>query len=214
MKIAITGPAGSGKGAISRAIASRAGFYYVDAGLVFRAIAWLISNNDLRTVGQLRNEVCEYGLCYSWDGVTSSVSIHGKCLGDILLGSDVSRITAELASSQRWFTEMKTTVESILIGHKDVVVDGRNAGTSVLPDADFIFYIEVNSKVRAQRRAKQLGMTSREDQEKILREIVGRDCVDADRKFEAYTVPKSAIVVSNDGTLQACLDAILDNISV
>jgi len=109
---------------------------------------------------------------------------------------------------------MKTTVESILIGHKDVVVDGRNAGTSVLPDADFIFYIEVNSKVRAQRRAKQLGMTSREDQEKILREIVGRDCVDADRKFEAYTVPKSAIVVSNDGTLQACLDAILDNISV
>jgi len=210
MRVAITGLAGSGKGAISRSLAVRLGLFYIDVGLVFRAVAWLVLNHRIKHISELHRVVCEEGLWCSWNGSIFSVTISGKRIDHELHSPAISKMTAELAGSSVWFNEMRQIAEAVISNHTNLVADGRSVGNVILPKADFIFLIDASLETRSRRRFAQLAGIKQQTLDQVRTDIAERDKKDVTRANDPFAVPYGAIVISNEsGTIDACVEKIV-----
>jgi cytidylate kinase len=213
MKIAITGLSASGKGTVSRGVAKAAKLYYLDAGLVFRSVAWVMLLFRAETQKEFRGLIQRHNLRFDWNGNDFNVFFGNKAIGDSLHEPMVCRKTAELASDPSWLEEMKSLTKRVMKRRSRIVVDGRNAGGSILFDADFIFYIDVSAETRALRRYTQL-LNPSVSYEEILSDLRARDEKDLNRKHDPFVVPERAIIVSNEkGDVSKCVEKIMSIIS-
>lgn len=193
MKIAITGPAASGKGTVSRIIARKLRLIHFDAGLVFRFYALTRRNGVLEILGTDEWD-------YKWDGERASIEYNGRSLHRELIAPEISLQTAELASRPEHFERMVSLCESYLSKTSDVIVDGRSAGTLLLRDADHIFYIDAPVEERARRRHVEFvtsGIT--QTYENVLEELARRDHLDMTREVNPLIIPDSATYISTAG---------------
>lgn len=215
INIAIDGPAGAGKSSVAKAVAEKLGYIYVDTGALYRAIGVFAMRNGVepsdsqKVVALLPS--CHVSLKYI-DGIqkvfldTDDVSEAIRTPDASMAASAVSAIPevrAFLLDTQRNMAEKN-----------NVIMDGRDIGTVILPKAQYKFFLTASPEIRAERRHKELLEKGiEEDFEKLLSEIKQRDYNDSHRASAPLKQADDAILIdSSHMTLEESTQAVLDNI--
>lgn len=200
--IAIDGPAASGKSSVSRRLAKRLGFAYVNSGSLYRAVTWEVLRLGADTGRPEAIEealACSRFACTVNDEGESSVTINGEvadaALRDIGINSHVSRV----ASVPAVRTLVTNELRALAVG-RPLVMEGRDIGSAVFPDTPHKFYLDASPEIRNQRRAAE-GLTD---------QIEARDRMDSTRKTAPLTIaPGARVVDTSDLTLDGVVEAIL-----
>lgn len=183
--IAIDGPAGAGKSTIARMLAARLGYIYVDTGAMYRAMALYMLNHqvDAEDVQAVTSacEIIDIRIEYR-DGV-QCVYLNGELVNEAIRTEAVSQMASRI-SALPVVREKLLDLQRSLAASSDVIMDGRDIGTHVLPNADVKIFLTASSRVRALRRYKEL--TERNEActlEAIEAEIIERDNRDMNRSI-------------------------------
>lgn len=212
-QIAIDGPAGAGKSTIARKVAKQKGFIYVDTGAMYRAMAYyLLSKKVSPKDAQSIEENCQNAditICYE-EG-EQVVLLNGENVNGVIRSEAVGNM-ASASSPNPKVRERLTLLQKELAKTNNVVMDGRDIGTCVLPDADVKIYLTASSKVRAKRRFDELcakGISC--DIEQIEADIIKRDEQDMTRKVAPLKQAEDAVLLdSSHMTVDEVAGAILD----
>lgn len=152
MRISICGPAAAGKGTIARAFAVEAGIDYVDLGLLFRLGAFALATKKVVRLEELPVLVKSGTVSYAWTNGKAVIFWQGEDVTDRLVSQEIAHQTSVLASDPG-HQEALTEIANCVLGIRpDVVCDGRNASSTILPDADHKFFITARLEERARRR--------------------------------------------------------------
>lgn len=197
MKIAIDGPAGAGKSTIAKALAADLEFLYIDTGAMYRAIALkaLLSETDLNDSQALLSLALDTNISFDPHPQQQRVICDGQDVTEAIRSPEVSAVVSKVASCSILREHMVSRQRAMASCHS-VVMDGRDIGECVLPDADFKFFVTATLEERTRRRIKELqsgGYEVRE--ESVRRDILERDQSDADRAVGSLKVLPDSIVV-------------------
>ena len=212
-QIAIDGPAGAGKSTIARKVAKQTGFIYVDTGAMYRAMAYyLLSKKVSPKDAQAIEENCQNAditICYE-EG-EQVVLLNGENVNGVIRSEAVGNM-ASASSPNPKVRERLTLLQKELAKTNNVVMDGRDIGTCVLPDADVKIYLTASSKVRAKRRFDELSAKGIScDIEQIEADIIKRDEQDMTRKVAPLKQAEDAVLLdSSHMTVDEVAGAILD----
>ncbi len=211
--IAIDGPAGAGKSTIARLAAKRLGFVYVDTGAMYRAIALYflrkgIRPEDVQTIASLV-QGAEITIRYV-DG-TQQVILNGEDVSGQIRTEEVGNMasaTSAIPAVRAHLLELQRN----LAASANVIMDGRDIGTCILPDADVKIFLTASTSVRAMRRYRELqekGMMC--NLEEIEQDIIERDARDMNRETAPLKQAEDAMLLdSSDMTLEQVVQAILE----
>ena len=210
--VAIDGPAGAGKSTVAKAVAKEKGFIYVDTGAMYRAMALYIlrkglDTNDEAAIGSVLDEI-EISLGYE-DGA-QQVFLNGENVSGLIRTEEVGMATSNV-SKHKPVREKMVALQQEVAKTTDVVMDGRDIGMWVLPNADVKIYLTASSYERARRRHKELAEKGgTKTLEEIEQDIITRDYQDMHRENSPLVQAPDAIYLdSSDMTLQQVIDAIL-----
>lgn len=211
--IAIDGPAGAGKSTIAKRVAKNLGYIYVDTGAMYRAMAlYMIKNNISRDDVASIEKACE-NVEISIDYVDGEqvVLLMGENVNAYIRTEEVGQM-ASVSSSVGKVREKLVALQQKMASKKNVVMDGRDIGTVVLPDAGCKIYLTASSLVRAKRRYNELVAKGEEcNLEEIEQGIIERDHNDMTRKISPLKQAEDAILVdSSDMTIDEVVNTILD----
>lgn len=196
INIAIDGPAGAGKSTIAKEIANNLKFVYVDTGAMYRALALAclknkILANDEKSVVKVCNEV---SVTIKYVDGEQRVLLNGENVNSLIRTEDVSRMTSAI-SVYKEVRDKLTKLQKELAQKENVIMDGRDIGTNVLPLADVKIYLTASSNIRAIRRFKQLEGNSNVTVENIEKEIIERDNRDMNRDIAPLKQAEDAILI-------------------
>jgi CMP/dCMP kinase len=210
--IAIDGPSGAGKSTIAKLLASRLGYMYIDSGAMYRAVGWKAKREgvDPADEGRLAD------LCRSTEVTIKLDDCEPRFFVD---GIDVSGEirTPEMGMMASAVSKARAVRERLLVLQRDlgknggVVMDGRDIGTVVFPDADVKFYLDASAEERGKRRYLELKAKGMDvDLEQITREIRDRDRQDSMRSLAPLRRADDAILIdSTDLTVNEVLERML-----
>lgn len=195
MIIAIDGPAGSGKSTTARLLAKKLDFIYLDTGAMYRAVTLFFLDNkiDLTNPDEVSSALNKINLKIENRSSSFNVFVQNtnvnNLIRDELINKNVSNVS-EIYSVRKKMVEIQREFSS----NKDIVIEGRDIGSHVFPNADYKFYIEADINVRASRRMKDLSNANKslDDMCKLLLE---RDKIDSNRNISPLIKPKDAYVV-------------------
>ncbi len=212
ISIAIDGPAGAGKSTIARRIAGEMGYYYVDTGAIYRTVAYFmdllgVSPKDTDGVERYIDELT-IQIQYDEDGLQHMIMNGMDVTGDIRT-QDISQ-KASLISAQPVVREVLLDMQREVARQHNVVMDGRDIGTVVLPDADVKIFLTASAEVRAKRRTDELITKGQKaDFNRILQEIQQRDYQDTHRAIAPLKMARDSIKVdTSDMTIEQVVDTI------
>lgn len=197
--IAIDGPAGAGKSTIAKIIAKDKGFIYVDTGAMYRALAihFLRNGVDGNDEDAVSKSCLEAEVSLRYDDGVQVVLLNGENVNAYLRTEEVGNM-ASLTSKYAKVRERLTLLQKELAKNSDVVMDGRDIGTVVLPNADLKIYLTASADVRAQRRCDELtAKGEKADFEKIKEDIIARDYQDMHREVAPLRQAEDAQVVDS-----------------
>ncbi len=211
--IAIDGPAGAGKSTVAKQIARKKGYIYVDTGALYRAMAlFLLENGILPEESEKISGKCkEADISIVYENGEQVVLLNGRNVNGLIRTEAVGNMAS--ASSVNGDVRKKLVeLQQKLAKEANVVMDGRDIGTVVLPDADLKIYLTASSAVRAKRRFDELtakGETCNIDV--IQKDIEERDFRDMHRALSPLKQAADAILVdSSDMTIEEVIEKILD----
>jgi cytidylate kinase len=193
--IAIDGPAGSGKSTVARALAERLGLSYLDTGAMYRAVAFAALRNgvdpaDAEPVAQLAREM---KLEMNEDG---TVRVDGVDATIEIRGPEVTRAVSIVATNSAVREELRLRQREWATEHGGGVIEGRDIGTVVFPDADLKVYLDARPEVRASRRSKEVTELSYET---VAADLARRDALDQGRSDSPLRIADDALVVDTTG---------------
>ena len=210
--IAIDGPAGAGKSTIAKLVAKKRGFIYVDTGAMYRGLAVYFLKQGIKPeetdkiAKSCRN--AEVSIGYE-DGV-QQIYLNGENITSMLRDEAVGNM-ASRSSAVPAVREKLLNLQRNLAREKDVVMDGRDIGTNILPNADVKVYLTASVECRAKRRYKELtekGIPC--DFEEIKKDIQKRDERDMSREIAPLKQAEDAVLVdSSDMTIEEVVDKIV-----
>lgn len=210
--IAIDGPAGAGKSTIAKMVAKELGFIYVDTGAMYRAMAlYLIRQGIDRNDTAGIEKACEDAdISISFVDGKQVVLLMGENVNDHLRTEAVGNM-ASMSSVNPKVREKLVSLQQKLAAEKDVVMDGRDIGTVVLPDSKCKIYLTASSAVRAKRRYDELVAKGEScDINKIEADIIERDNRDMTREHSPLKQAEDAVLIdSSDMSIEEVKDAIL-----
>ena len=196
--IAIDGPAGAGKSTIAKRLAKELGYYYVDTGAIYRTVAyfldlWGVSPKDIDNVNRYIDELT-IGIEYDEDGLQHMIMNGMDVTGEIRT-QDISQ-NASLVSAHACVREMLLDMQRDVAKAHNVIMDGRDIGTVVLPKADVKIFLTADPEVRAKRRYDELiAKGQKADLQRIQKEIEQRDYQDTHREIAPLKQAKDAVKV-------------------
>lgn len=157
INIAIDGPAGAGKSTIAKAVAKELKFIYVDTGAMYRAMAlYLIRKGILPEEKERMEEACENAeISIVYENGAQQVILDGENVTEYLRQEEVGNM-ASVSSANPKIREKLVELQRVLASKENVVMDGRDIGTCVLPHADVKIYLTASARTRALRRCKEL----------------------------------------------------------
>ena len=215
--IAIDGPAGAGKSTIAKRLAKELGFIYVDTGAIYRTVGyyiWLcgIGGRDADGVARLIDEV-NVKIEYPGDGVQHMI-LNGKDITSEIRTPEISSYASQVSAHKCVRDYLLETQQELARTH-DVVMDGRDIGTVVLPNAQVKIFLTASPEVRARRRHLELMEKGISDSyEKVLADMKQRDLQDSTRAIAPLKQAKDAVLLdTSDMTLEesvAAMKAIIE----
>ena len=211
--VAIDGPAGAGKSTIAKRIARRLGYIYVDTGAMYRAMAYYLIQNQVDAADQEAiAAACQHAdisICYQ-DG-EQVVLLNGENVNAYLRTEAVGNM-ASVSSAVPEVRKKLVELQQKLARETNVVMDGRDIGTVVLPDADVKVYLTASVETRAKRRFLELQEKGEPtDLAKIAADIEDRDYRDMHRDISPLRQAEDATLVdSSDMTIDQVVQAIID----
>ena len=210
--IAIDGPAGAGKSTIAKQIARRKGYIYVDTGAMYRAMAlFLLENHISPTEPEKISATCrEADISIVYENGEQVVLLNGRNVNGLIRTEEVGNMAS--ASSVNGDVRKKLVeLQQKLAREADVVMDGRDIGTCVLPEADLKIYLTASSSVRAKRRYDELKARGEEcDIDVIKRDIEERDYRYMHRDISPLKQAEDAVLVdSSDMTIEEVIGKIM-----
>ena len=210
--VAIDGPAGAGKSTIAKRLAKELGYYYVDTGAIYRTVAYFldllgISPKDTDGVQRYIDELT-VDIYYDETGLQHMLMNGIDVTGDIRT-PDISQ-KASLVSAQPVVREVLLDMQRDVAKENNVIMDGRDIGTVVLPHADVKIFLTASAEVRAQRRYAELqAKGSKDSYEQVLSDIQRRDHQDSTRAIAPLKAAKDAVTVD---TSSMDIDEVVDTI--
>lgn len=211
-QIAIDGPAGAGKSTIAKRVARQKCFVYVDTGAMYRAMAYYLLSEgaDPRKEEEVSDKCLGAHITIRYADGEQVVVLNGENVNPYLRTEEVGNM-ASLTSKNMKVRECLTRLQKELAEQNDVVMDGRDIGTCVLPDADVKVYLTASVQVRAKRRFDELTAKGEAcDLLKIEEDIAKRDEQDMTREISPLRQADDATLLdSSDMTIDEVVDAIL-----
>lgn len=210
--IAIDGPAGAGKSTIAKKVAKELGYIYVDTGAMYRAMAdFFIKKGILPDETEKMRKLCkEASVTISYENGVQQVYLNGENITSELRKEEVGK----MASKSSAIPEVRAQLLQLqrdLAQKEDVVMDGRDIGTNILPDADTKIYLTASVETRAERRFLELQEKGEKCiLEEIAHDIEERDYRDMTRKTAPLKQAEDAVYIdSSDMTIDEVVNAIL-----
>ncbi len=196
LRIAIDGGAATGKSTVSRMLAEKLGIRYINTGQMYRLFALVALTHDIiEDEDAIYEEIKDFAITYDKNGLISTPDFHFN--HDLLEASEVGANASVVAAMPK--VREIATEKQIQIGQESgVLLEGRDIGTVIMPDADFKIFIKVDPVVAAERRVKQhLSLGEEVEFEKILHEIIERNDRDASREIAPLVPTEESIIIDS-----------------
>ena len=211
-QIAIDGPAGAGKSTIAKKVAKTKGFIYVDTGAMYRAMAYYLLTEKVNpeNAKEIEDKCQGADITIQYVGGEQVVLLNGEIVNSVLRTEEVGNMASTTSKNPK-VRERLTQLQKELAAKNDVVMDGRDIGTCVLPNADVKIYLTASSAVRAKRRFDELTAKGEScDIKKIEEDIVKRDQQDMSREIAPLKQAEDAhLVDSSYMTIEEVVQKIL-----
>lgn len=210
LNIAVDGPAGAGKSSVARAVAENLGLIYLDTGAMYRAITWKAMDlnlplEDAQAMGKLAAATE-----FTWHdhGTGRQLFMDSQPLPSAIRSREVTRAVS-LVSSYEPVRKVLRNQQRALCADNGVIMDGRDIGTAVMPDADLKIFLTASLQERARRRLQErgqsLGMLS-----EVMQEMAERDRYDSTRAHSPLCIAADAIVIDTTGlSLTQVVDSVV-----
>ncbi len=210
--IAIDGPAGAGKSTIAKLIAKKKGYIYVDTGAMYRAMALYLIEQGIGADDQQRISEAVPGVdvTITYENGEQVVWLNGRNVNGLIRTEEVGKM-ASASSGNKEVRRKLVELQQALARKESVVMDGRDIGTCVLPDADVKVYLTADSHVRAVRRYEELQAKGQDcDLETIEKDIIDRDYQDMHRDISPLRQAEDAVLLdSSHMTIEEVAQAII-----
>lgn len=213
MKVAVDGPAGAGKSTISKAVANRLGFVYIDTGAMYRAIGLAAVRMGIETTDEVGVESIlgdvEVTISHNEEG--QQIFLNGENVSEEIRLPEISVAASNVAVIPAVRLKL-VELQRKLAEETDVIMDGRDIGTYVLPNAEVKIFLTASVEERAKRRLKELAQKGVEtDLESVLADMQYRDKNDSSREFAPLKAAEDSIPFDNtDITLAEAVDKICE----
>ena len=208
--IAIDGPAGSGKSTVARTLAERLERSYLDTGAMYRAVTFAalrrgVDPDDVEPVGRIAVE-CELDV-----GQDGTVTVDGVDATIEIRGPEVTRAVSIVAANPTVREEMRRRQREWADDHQGGVVEGRDIGTVVFPDAELKVFLDASPDVRASRRSKEVTELSYET---VAADLARRDARDEGREDSPLRIADDAFVVdTSDLSVDQIVELVMDELA-
>ncbi len=212
IQIAIDGPSGAGKSTVAKALAKKLGIVYVDTGALYRTIGYAAVSCGISTKDALALEALlpDIHIDVKYENGVQCVYLNGENLGDRIRRPEISMAASDVSAIPAVRAFLLDTQRDIA-RRNSVVMDGRDIGTVILPDADVKVFMVASAEARALRRTKELeekGMPA--NYEDVLREMKERDAQDSGRAIAPAIPAPDAIHLDNSGmSVEESVDAVI-----
>lgn len=210
--IAIDGPAGAGKSTIAKKIAKELSYIYVDTGAMYRAMALFFIRQGIgpEETERINQECKNASITIEYKDGEQQVLLNGENVNGLIRTEEVGNMASATSVNVNVRTKM-VQLQQQLAKTADVIMDGRDIGTKVLPNATLKIYLTASSRTRATRRYNELVAKNVEcDLDTIEKDIIDRDYRDMHREHSPLMQAEDAILVdSSDMTIQEVVDEII-----
>ena len=214
-QIAIDGPSGAGKSTLAKILAAKLGFIYVDTGALYRSIGLYMAQNDIdpKNTEAVIAALPSVNLALEYHDGEQAVLLNGENVGDKIRTPQMSMYASAVSAIPEVRAFLLDTQRDIA-KKNSVIMDGRDIGTVILPQADVKIFLVSSFETRARRRVKELAEkgieTSYED---VLADMIARDKNDSSRAVAPLTPAEDAVHLDNseltlEGTVEAALSII------
>ena len=212
LRVAIDGPGGTGKSTIAKAIAVRFGLEYIDTGAMYRALGLKARRTGVDEFDE--DAVKEMLAVTSIDFVSGHTHLDGEDVSGLIRTNEISMAASNI--SKLAIVRAKVDeVSRFLASTKDVVMEGRDIGATVIPDAEVKIFMTASPEVRAKRRYEQLLAAGKEaDYDTIFNEIQARDYQDSHREVSPLRAADDAVYLdTSDMSIDENIDAVAEIIT-
>lgn len=221
LRIALDGPSGAGKSTVAKALAKKLGVIYVDTGALYRTVGLYVRDkgvdkNDEEKVISLLPEI---DLGMEFINGEQVITLNGKNVGDTIRTGEIAMYASRVSAIPEVRAFLLETQRKIA-RENDVVMDGRDIGTVIIPDAEVKIYMTASSRARAERRYKELILKGEScTLESVLSDIELRDKNDSTRKTAPAVQAKDAILLDNseldiEGTVEKAIEIIKSKVKI
>ena len=197
INIAIDGPAGAGKSSIAKAVAHEKGYIYVDTGALYRSIALFALENSLEGEN-LVNSLDKINLSLEFIDGSQHVIMNNNDISDKIRTPEVS-MNASKVSAIPEVRKFLFGLQKKIAAENNIIMDGRDIGTVVLPDADLKVFLTASAEERANRRYREIKDMDGVTYEQVLEDIKKRDYSDMHRDIAPLKQAKDAVLLDTTG---------------
>lgn len=210
-KIALDGPSGAGKSTIAKALAEKLGYIYVDTGAMYRCIGLYIlrTGTDPKDESAVTEKLSEIRLDLRYENGEQNMYLNGENVTGLIRTSEVSAYASSV-SAIRSVRAFLLDAQRGMAKEHDVIMDGRDIGTVIFPDADVKFFVTVSVEARARRRQRELAAKGENlSIEEVKRAIEERDRKDSTRDIAPAVPADDAVMLDNSGDLDEVINKAL-----
>lgn len=213
MQIAIDGPSGAGKSSAAKAVAARLGIVYVDTGALYRTVGYYVRERGVKKEDVAGIVAClpHIAIEVRYENGAQHVYLNGEDLGDRIRQPEISMYASAVSAVPAVRAFLLDTQRDIA-RKNHVIMDGRDIGTVILPDADVKIFLTASNEARARRRTAELAEKGiKADYADVLREMNERDANDRNREIApAVAAPDATVLDNSDLDMEETVEAILD----
>ncbi|MCQ2427402.1 MAG: (d)CMP kinase [Clostridia bacterium] len=215
INIALDGPSGAGKSTLAKRIASSMGISYVDTGAIYRTVGYAVRERgiDPSDAAAVRSILAGISVEAVFENGVQKMFLDGEYLGEKIRKNEISAYASKVSAIPE-VREFLLETQRAVARRNSVIMDGRDIGTVILPDADIKIFLSADAECRARRRCLELGERGEQvDFTVILNEIKERDARDSGRDTAPLRSADDAVLLDNtyldlDGTVKAALGII------
>lgn len=209
--IAVDGPAGAGKSTIAKIVADKMNINYIDTGAMYRAITYKVLQSGIDINNE--NEVIEIAKKSDIDFKDNNIYLDGKILKEEIRTPEVSHNVSNVAQIKD-VRHLMVDVQRDIGNKSSVILDGRDIGSYVFPNADYKFFLVASSEERGERRYKELIKKGYNTTlEEVINDVIRRDEIDSNREFAPLVKANDAIEIDTTGkSIDKVVESVIDKI--